>query len=1135
MTIDLWADEPLPGESPQDSVVEVDEQVYDATGHRLPEGYSTALFMDEEFLYLVSDEDLSHRYGFDSLYKLSHELEGDVWVTKVLPRRTNAVTLRSIMPKGAFLQPRAKSYVVEESSAMARPRAYISETGRHIEVKVPNLKHYSDMMKKLSAYPAKGAHRIQLGKALDLIALNEGESGRFPKIKIEPDVLELNEAPIAGFDGTVESLKTIPLDELHVISANVQTAKSLKQSKKTLSEKFAEFGISSLYDLMFRLPRRYIDKSDPQEIEDLIEGESATILGTVTESSTMGGMGGAKFTITTESGQRISVVFFRQDWLRSKFFTGSEVVVTGKYSPFMGKPSLGGVSIDFAEEAGLLPIVPVYKQSPSKGITTMVMLSATRELISRLRDVKLPPYLEKEGRPSYSDTLREIHFPTSLKAHSEAISSLAYYELVMMQVQMLQRRLESRPVPGISQKGEISSLQRRAIESLPFDLTDSQSSAVEKLNDSLASEMPSATLLSADVGSGKGLLPDEFVLTPLGWREVGLLRPGDLVVGRDGQPTRVIGVFPQPEQAVARVTLRDGSSLVTDLHHLWTLIDDDGNEQLLSTGDLLELQASDFGLPLMRPLDCTREKPALNPAVVAKLLLELPHPGEVPTNIAFASLEYRQAVVRALSAGCTDFVLDLHESARDSVANLVRSVGGAAMTISNSLHCSLPGGSLPSRRVLRSVELLPETAATVCIKVEAEDELFVVRDYMVTHNTVVAELACLRAVDSGRQAILVAPTNILANQLHRTLQQLVAPLTDEEGNAEVRVGYIYGGMPAKERNAVKRAAKSGEVDIVVGGLALLNKTISYKNLGFICLDEQQKFGAEARTEVLSSRSDGRQPDLMMQSATPVPRSTSQVLYGEMDLVELRDKPKGRLPIRTEWIRQRSREAVKQKIHPMWADIMREADAGRQTFVLTPLVTESPNVDAASVESTFHELSKLMGEERVRMVHGRMAPDVQEQTMLDFRAGEFSVLVASTVVEVGVDIPLATRVVILSADRFGAAGLHQIRGRVGRNDLQSKCYLVAETENEQSIRRLQAMVDYNDGFEIAKIDLETRGEGSMFGSQQSGASELIFASLRNHSDKIPEAIAEAELILKSDFRDMALNDSRLRFDSEERLY
>ena len=156
-------------------------------------------------------------------------------------------------------------------------------------------------------------------------------------------------------------------------------------------------------------------------------------------------------------------------------------------------------------------------------------------------------------------------------------------------------------------------------------------------------------------------------------------------------------------------------------------------------------------------------------------------------------------------------------------------------------------------------------------------------------------------------------------------------------------------------------------------------------------------------------------------------------------------------------------------------------------------------------------------------------------MLDFRAGEFSVLVASTVVEVGVDIPLATRVVILSADRFGAAGLHQIRGRVGRNDLQSKCYLVAETENEQSIRRLQAMVDYNDGFEIAKIDLETRGEGSMFGSQQSGASELIFASLRNHSDKIPEAIAEAELILKSDFRDMALNDSRLRFDSEERLY
>lgn len=389
-------------------------------------------------------------------------------------------------------------------------------------------------------------------------------------------------------------------------------------------------------------------------------------------------------------------------------------------------------------------------------------------------------------------------------------------------------------------------------------------------------------------------------------------------------------------------------------------------------------------------------------------------------------------------------------------------------------------------------------------------------------KTILAQLSCMQALDNGYQSVLAAPTEVLANQLFKTFEDVIELMPSDKRPS---IAFLGGSMKAKEKREVLQYIKSGDYDILIGTHSVLNDKIEFRNLGLIVIDEQQKFGKAQREALLNSRVDGLKPDLLSQTATPIPRSTAQAFYGDIDLISLKGKPKGRIEIITKWIKEDPKNLTKQKSHAMWEDIISEVKKGHQAFVVVPMVHESNKMDSASVEGAYKDLSKTLKGVNVGFTHGSLKKADQHEAMEKFRNKEYDVLVASTVIEVGVDVPNATRMVVLSADRLGASSLHQIRGRVGRNNLESICYLVSQGNTVTSQKRLQALVDSPDGFEIAKVDLETRGEGDLFGERQAGdSSSLRFSNLIDHSKLVNDAQRIAKEVYNSKYKEQALNDA-----------
>lgn len=872
----------------------------------MPSGYTMAVRVLGEAVAVTSTVDLLTLKDFANLPTLQVLVtEAGHHSYNLYHTPLNAFVLRHLAKKlKASITPEDAESLREKADRVVLPTVTLAENNKHLEIVVPNAHSYKTIVKSVGGWPVKdGGYRVNISRIIDLETLCGALKTFLPPVAIDPKVKALTTAPIMAFDGTLESLKAIPVGELNLVKANQQTYKATSKSSKTLEEKLQAFGISTLYDLLLWFPKRYIDKSQPQSLDSLMIDEPATVVGEVTSvDSIPGNTGGAAFTIALSGGGSIRSLYWRQSWLMNKFKLGDEVLATGKYTKWQGTAQLGGSSIELATEAALLPIVPIYRQSESKGITTAFLLSAVRELFSRLGPIRLPSYLQGEGRMDYYEAYRELHLPTTLAHHDKVIDSLAYYELVYMQLLLQEQREYSERKPGISLAGGERGLQRRAEELLPFTLTESQRKGMEKINRKFSATVPSSLLLNADVGAGK----------------------------------------------------------------------------------------------------------------------------------------------------------------------------------------------------------------SVC-----------------------AFLASLQAVDAGYQVVLLAPTEVLARQLYAGALKMAESLSTV--GEQVTVEYMGRGMKVREKKALLKRVEEQEVDILVGTLSVVGTGVRYKNLGLVVIDEQQKFGAEQRSALLQSREDGRVPHVLQASATPIPRSTAQAFYGDIDMIFLKDKPPGRLPIATEWLEENPAELLDTVVHPLWEDLMEEAKKGNQTFIVTPLVEESQAVDAASVKAV-HKLLKerVFPELRVGVVHGQMKSDDLRETMEAFRAKAYDIIVASTVVEVGVDIPDATRMVVLSADRFGASSLHQIRGRVGRNSKPSKCYLVSATEAENSRDRLRALVEHDDGFEVAKADLKARGTGSLFGASQSGASDQVFANIFRHGAWTPKAREEALLILSSKDRGQALADAHSMFTQKERL-
>ena len=316
---------------------------------------------------------------------------------------------------------------------------------------------------------------------------------------------------------------------------------------------------------------------------------------------------------------------------------------------------------------------------------------------------------------------------------------------------------------------------------------------------------------------------------------------------------------------------------------------------------------------------------------------------------------------------------------------------------------------------------------------------------------------------------------------------------------ELRVELLTNRTTAAERRRILAALSGGEVDIAIGTHALIQEGIEFRSLGVVVIDEQHRFGVEQRAALRDKSLGEAVPDVLVMTATPIPRTAAMTVYGDLDVSVLDEMPPGRTPIVTTWARTESDEA------DVWELVRAQVRDGHQAYVVCPLIDESEKLEVRSAEETYERLQadELAGL-RLGLLHGRVNPGDKEKAMSLFRSGGLDVLVATTVIEVGVDVPNATVMVILDADRFGIAQLHQLRGRVGRGTAHSYCELVGEATTPDGEARIEALVRTTDGFELAEVDLDLRGEGTIMGERQKGRNDLKLASLRRDREWVQRA-------------------------------
>lgn len=362
-------------------------------------------------------------------------------------------------------------------------------------------------------------------------------------------------------------------------------------------------------------------------------------------------------------------------------------------------------------------------------------------------------------------------------------------------------------------------------------------------------------------------------------------------------------------------------------------------------------------------------------------------------------------------------------------------------------------------------------------------------------KTVVAAIALYATVTAGFQGALMVPTEILAQQHMESLSQLFDP-------NEVTVALLTGSTKAKERRELLERLENGEIDIVVGTHALIQEGVAFQNLGLVITDEQHRFGVNQR-KVL--REKGWRPDVLFMTATPIPRTLAITAYGEMDVSVIDELPAGRIPIETRWVRTPQLDSVLE-----WT--YKELRRGHQMYVICPLIEESEALDVKNAVEIYEKLRELFAPEyEVGLLHGKMKNQEKDQIMETFKENQLQILVSTTVIEVGVNVPNATVMLIMDADRFGLAQLHQLRGRVGRGSEASYCILVANPKNELGVERMKIMTETTNGFILSEKDLELRGPGEVFGFRQSGLPEFAIADLVTDGNVLEVAREEAAAI------------------------
>jgi ATP-dependent DNA helicase RecG len=384
-------------------------------------------------------------------------------------------------------------------------------------------------------------------------------------------------------------------------------------------------------------------------------------------------------------------------------------------------------------------------------------------------------------------------------------------------------------------------------------------------------------------------------------------------------------------------------------------------------------------------------------------------------------------------------------------------------------------------------------------------------------KTVVAMIALIVAIANGYQGALMAPTEILAEQHFNTIKNLLSIMINQEENQNdinelsnisarnLNIVLLTGGINTKEKREIQDQINHGHAQIVIGTHALIQKGIKFSNLGLVIIDEQHRFGVLQRSEL---RQKGYNPHLLVMTATPIPRTLALTLYGDLDISVIDEVPPGRQAIKTRWLKDQERERA-------YNFIRKQVFDGRQAFIICPMIEESENLEIKAAVAEHERLSKdIFPDLKLGLLHGKMRSAEKEAVLLDFKEGKLDVLISTSVVEVGIDIPNATIMLVEAADRFGLAQLHQFRGRVGRGQYQSYCLLLAENPSSYGQERLKAIEETSNGFELAEKDLKLRGPGEFFGTRQSGLPDLKMAKLSDTS-LLEKARSEARILFEKD--------------------
>ena len=385
-------------------------------------------------------------------------------------------------------------------------------------------------------------------------------------------------------------------------------------------------------------------------------------------------------------------------------------------------------------------------------------------------------------------------------------------------------------------------------------------------------------------------------------------------------------------------------------------------------------------------------------------------------------------------------------------------------------------------------------------------------------KTIIAFISAAVAVHNGYQAVILAPTEVLAEQHYNNAEKFFSKLN-------INVCLLTGSVTKKNKEIIKEKLVNGEIDIIIGTHALIEEDVEFKKLGFIIADEQHRFGVHQRKILIDK---GYNPDILLMTATPIPRTLAMTLYGDLDVSVIDELPPGRIPCITKAYRASQITKAFDFVEEMLND-------KKKAYFIYPLIDESDKLELKAATQSYEEVKKYFSDKKVGLLHGKMKPDEKRQLLHDFKYSDMDILVSTTVVEVGVDVPEATVILIENAERFGLSQLHQLRGRVGRNDIQSYCLLVASDKiSEYGEKRIKAMLEYKDGFKLAEADLELRGQGDFFGTKQSGMPDLHFADIIKDIKIIQQVKNDVADIFEED-ADLSMKKNNILYNRLKEMY